>query len=177
MANPLISVIIPVYNMAGYLEQTVGSWTHQTLHDIEILMVDDASTDASLEILRKWEDKDKRVHVYHFTDNKSAWSARKLGIEQASGKYIMFADADDIVLPEACEELLREMEKDPVEILHFKADVVNEKNDLPESRIEAMKSFLQPYYGRLEGKDVLNACFKEGKYRFTLWNKMYSTEL
>ncbi len=177
MANPIISVIIPVYNMSGYLEQTIGSWVQQTLHNIEILLIDDASTDESLEILRKWEDKDKRIQVYHFTNNKSAWSARKLGIEQAAGKYIMFADADDTVLPETCEELLYEMEKHPVDILHFGADIINENNDLPESRIENMKKFLLPYYGRLEGKEIINACFKEGKYRFTLWNKMFSAEL
>lgn len=177
MANPTISVIIPVYNMAEFLDQTIGSWVNQTLQDIELLLIDDASTDASLEILQKWEERDKRIRVYHFTDNKSAWSARKLGIEQATGKYIMFADADDTVLPETCKELLYEMEKDPVDILHFVADIVNEKNDLPESRIENMKKFLQPYLGRLEGSEVLTACFKEGKYRFTLWNKMFSAEL
>lgn len=176
MGSPLISVIIPVHNMAPYLDESIGSWTVQTLHDIEIILIDDASTDSSLELMRAWADKDRRIRIQSFPVNKSAWSARKAGIESAAGEYIMFADADDSVLPEACKELYDEMKRDPVDILHFGSEIIN-VNGVPEKRIESMRRFLLPYNGKLEGKDVLTACFLDGKYGFTLWNKMFSASL
>lgn len=83
--QPKFSVIMPVYNSAEYLEQTILSWMSQTLTEIELICIDDASTDNSLEILNQWADRDPRVQVHCFSENKSAYSARKLGIEKASG--------------------------------------------------------------------------------------------
>ena len=176
MESPYISVIIPVHNMAPYLDESIGSWTKQTLYRIEIILIDDASTDSSLEVMKEWARKDSRIRIQQFQVNKSAWSARKAGIESAAGEFIMFADADDSVLPETCRELYNEMKRDPVDILHFQTKIIN-VNGIPEKRIENMRRFLLPYNGRLEGKDVLMACFRDGKYGFTLWNKVFSAKL
>ena len=175
-SDPIVSVIMPVYNMAKYLDDSIGSWANQTLADIEIICIDDASTDSSLQVLREWEQEDDRVKVIAFETNQSAWTARKLGIEKARGKYIMFADADDMISETACEELCREMQNNPVDILHFNTEIVN-VNGLPEARIKEMEKFVAPYNGSLFGKEVLTACFCDGKYRFSLWNKMYSAAL
>lgn len=174
--KPIISIIIPVYNMEAYLEQTIGSLVKQTLHNIEILCIDDASTDNSLQILEDFKKRDKRVKVFCFAENKSAWSARILGIREARGRYIMFMDADDCLAPEACHDLIREMKRDPVDILHFNSEVIN-VNGLSEGRIRNVERFIKPFPGRLEGKNILTACFKEKKYRFTLWNKLYCTDV
>lgn len=95
-----ISVIMPVYNMAEYLDQSLDSWTSQTFSDIEIICVDDASTDASYDVLLRRAQEDSRILCHHFAENKTAWVARKWGILHATGEYILFADADDTIAGE-----------------------------------------------------------------------------
>lgn len=176
MNKPKITVIVSVYNVEKYLEQSLQSWTAQTLEDIEIIAINDASTDNSLRILQKWAEKDPRIVLHSFSENKSLWSVNKWGVLAAKGEYIMFGDADDTISPEACEELYSEMKRDPVDILHFNSAIVN-VNNLPNDRIERMSQFLAPYKGKLQGEDVFTACFRDRKYRFNLWNKIFSAEL
>ena len=125
MGNPNISIIIPVHNMAQYLDEVLTSWTEQTLHNIEILCIDDASTDHTPDLLREWAGRDPRIRVHRFDKCGTAWAARKWGIEHASGEYLLFADADDTIAPCACEELYAEMRRKPVDILHFDVNVIN----------------------------------------------------
>lgn len=167
---------MPVYNMEQFLDQSIGSWAAQTLRDIEIICVDDASTDKSWEVLGKWAQKDERVKIHRFAQNGSAFMARKVGVGMARGEYIMFADADDEIAPQACEELCAEMQREPVDILQFGSDIVN-INNLPQARIDSMLRFLAPYEGSLQGKEVFEACFVEHKYNFSLWNKFYTREV
>lgn len=173
-----ISVIVPVHNMANYLEQSLNSVLNQTLRNIEIICIDDASADESYQILSGIAQMDHRIQVYHFEENRSAWAARKLGIEKATGEYIMFLDADDEIMPCACEELYHEMEKHPVDILHFDTEIIN-VNGLPQKRIDSMIRFVKPYNGEIRGtqREVFTACFDKEQYSFSLWNKLFSTEL
>lgn len=90
----LISVIIPVYNVEKYLEQCVTSVLNQTYRDIEVILVDDGSTDGSPAICDRYAQQDKRVKVYH-TSNGGAARARNIGLEYANGDYIIFMDSDD----------------------------------------------------------------------------------
>ena len=172
----IISIIIPVFNMAEYLDQSIASWTNQTMKEIEIILVDDASTDKSPAIIKKWKENDGRIRTYTFTKNKSAWSARLLGVREARGQYIMFADADDTVDPDTCSLLYHELQKAPVDILQFRTNLIN-VNNLPETRIAPFEHFLMPYKGTLQGQDVLIKCFRDGLYGFTLWNKIFSARL
>lgn len=96
MFADLISVIIPVYNVCDYIGQCLESVIHQTYSDIEIIVVDDGSTDGSGRICDMFSQKDKRIKVFHL-ENSGVSSARNFGIEQAAGKYIAFCDSDDIV--------------------------------------------------------------------------------
>ena len=91
-----VSIIIPVYNVEKYLKQCLDSIINQTLKDIEIICIDDGSTDSSLEILREYASKDGRIKVIH-QENAGAAPARNAGIELAQGQYITFIDADDWV--------------------------------------------------------------------------------
>lgn len=93
---PKVSVIIPVYNVESYLRQCLDSVVNQTLGDIEIICVDDCSTDGSLAILREYADKDRRVRVIANKINLHAGVCRNLGMEIASGTYLVFLDADDV---------------------------------------------------------------------------------
>ena len=176
MNKPAISIIIPVYNMAPYIDETVSSWINQTLKSIELIYIDDCSSDGSLEKLKEWSEKDSRIHVYSFEKNKSAWSARLLGVREARGKYIMFADADDTIIPSACRQLYAELKKNPVDILHFGTEVINAGNR-PKETIKLLENMLLPYQGSLYGDNVFSACFCHQKYGYNLWNKLYSAEV
>lgn len=171
-----ISIIIPVCNADKYISNCLDSILSQTLKTIEVICVDDASEDKSLDILREYQKKDERVQVSTLKENMSASIARKRGVEASKGKYIMFVDSDDTIEPQCCEVLYGLMENEPVDILHFGTNIINSDN-LPEQRIQYMENFVKPYIGELYGKDVFLACFQERKYRFSLWNKIYKSEL
>lgn len=94
---PKISVIIPVYNVEPYLRRCLDSIVNQTLSDIEIICINDGSTDNSLDILKEYEAKDSRIKIINFTENCGVATARNTGIKAAIGKYIGFIDSDDYV--------------------------------------------------------------------------------
>lgn len=102
-ATPLVSLILPVYNAAEFLEQGLDTLKNQTLHNIEIITVDDGSTDHSLEILRKYAAADKRFRVLQ-QQNKFAGAARNLGLANAKGEYVIFLDSDDFFARNLCED-------------------------------------------------------------------------
>ena len=92
---PKVSVIIPVYNTEKYLEKCLESVCNQTLSDIEIICINDCSTDNSLEILNRYAAEDERIKIINFPENRGAAAARNAGIDVATGEYIGFVDSDD----------------------------------------------------------------------------------
>lgn len=171
-----VSVVIPVYNVEEYVSECLESVVNQTLKEIEIICVDDASTDNSLTIIREYEKKDSRVKVIAYTDNKSASQARKDGALQARGEYVIFLDGDDYLELDTCEKLYHVITEKQVDMVHFGTNVINAGN-LPEKRIENLEKILAPYDGELVGEDVFEGCFVDKKYRFSIWNKIYSAKL
>ena len=101
-----VSVIIPVYKAEKYLRQCLDSICGQTLKDIEIICVDDGSTDSSPEILKEYREKDERVIVVR-QENAGAGAARNKGLDISKGKYLSFLDADDFFEPDMLEEAFR----------------------------------------------------------------------
>ena len=101
----LISVIVPIYNTVEYLPRCVDSIRRQTYRNLEIILVDDGSTDNSGAMAEKFALEDKRVKAFH-KENGGSSSARNLGIEKASGDFIGFVDSDDYIEPEMYERLL-----------------------------------------------------------------------
>ena len=100
--NPKISIIIPVYNVEKYLRECLNSVVNQTMRDIEIICVNDGSTDGSLDILKEYAKKDDRIIVINQT-NGFVESARNNGLKIAKGEYIQFVDSDDYLELNACE--------------------------------------------------------------------------
>lgn len=100
----LITVILPVYNVAPYLRKTLDSVLAQTYPDLEILLIDDGSTDESAKICDDYASTNKNLHVIH-KNNGGVSSARNLGIVKAKGEYITFIDSDDIVEPDMIEQM------------------------------------------------------------------------
>ncbi len=104
MNQPLVSCIVPVYNVEKYLNQCIESIVNQTYKNIEIILIDDGSTDTSPEICDTWEKKDERIIVIH-KKNGGISSARNEGLNQRKGKWIVFIDSDDYVHPQFIELL------------------------------------------------------------------------
>lgn len=167
-----VSIIIPVYNVEEYIEECLISALNQTLTDIEIICVDDASTDASLEILQSYAEKDSRIKLISYKENKSASQARKDGVLLANGEYIMFMDGDDFLQSDACEKLYDFIKTKNVDMVQFGTNIIN-MNHMNEQRIQNLETFLQPHLELLRDKKVFEGCFFEKKYRFTIWNKIY----
>jgi glycosyltransferase involved in cell wall biosynthesis len=107
---PKISVIVPIYNAEKYLERCVKSLIAQTFHDIEILLIDDGSTDASSILCARLKKEDSRIRILH-KPNGGLSSARNAGLLAASGAFIGFVDADDTVSPTFFETLLQKIEQ------------------------------------------------------------------
>ena len=92
--DPKVSVIVPVYNLRKYLARCFDSLCGQTLRDIEIILVDDGSTDGSLKVCRDYQGRDERVRVIS-KENGGTTAARKTGFELARGEYVAFCDCDE----------------------------------------------------------------------------------
>jgi glycosyltransferase involved in cell wall biosynthesis len=170
----LISIIIPVYNIKPhYLKKCLNSVTGQSFKRIEIICVDDGSTDGSLKILEKHAEKDKRIIVIH-QKNQGPSAARNTGIDQAlksNSKYVLFVDADDILAKHACEILFAAAEEDDnIDIVgfnfqifpakwfwHWWTDLQDEtyKNDLDACISTIAVKCLYPLCDKLYRKDIL----------------------
>lgn len=112
MNNPLFSIIVPVYQSMEYLEETVKSLKDQTFKEIEIILIDDGSTDGSSDLCDRLAAEDKRIKAYH-KSNGGAASARNLGIKFSKGKWIIFVDSDDVVSLVMCEAFYSYLRKYP----------------------------------------------------------------
>ena len=115
-----VSVIVPVYNAEKYLKECINSLINQTLRDIEIIVVDDCSTDKSLRILEKYAKQDNRIVLLKQKKNCGQGCARNLALEIAKGDYIMFLDSDDWYEPNACETAYNQISESKNEICLFR---------------------------------------------------------
>ncbi|MEK4201245.1 glycosyltransferase family 2 protein [Cytobacillus sp. FSL K6-0265] len=111
----IISIIVPIYNMEKYVERCLHSLLTQTFKGIEIIAVNDGSTDRTGDILSKYQEKDKRVKVF-YQENKGVSEARNLGLKHAIGEYIGFVDPDDWVHQEMYEVLYEALQREQVDI-------------------------------------------------------------
>ena len=124
---PKVSVIIPVYNVERYLGECLDSILGQTLRDIEVLCVDDGSTDSSPRILADYAMRDSRVKVLS-QPNAGAFRAREKGISESSGEFIYFMDADDLLAREAFAELVEFADRESLDQIVFSSSVFCEKD-------------------------------------------------
>lgn len=125
MKNPLISVIMPVYNAEKYLAQAIQSVLNQTYPNWEIIAIDDNSTDASVAILNSFQANDKRIRYYKNDKDKGAGSCRNIAIEKASGQYLMFLDADDFYHSELIQNVANASLYEP-DIIEWPFSICNE---------------------------------------------------
>jgi glycosyltransferase involved in cell wall biosynthesis len=112
MSKPTISVIIPVYNHADYLDECIGSVLAQGIDDLELIVINDGSTDPSETLLRTWQNRYAGMNVIH-KQNEGVSVARNLGLELATGEFVQFLDADDILAPGKLAFQVQEMNENP----------------------------------------------------------------
>lgn len=118
-----ISVIIPVYNTEKYLREAVDSILNQTFRDIEVIAINDGSTDNCLEILNEYAKNDHRVKVFS-QENKGLSLTRNFGLDNSNGRYIYFFDSDDILYPTALEEIFNKCEINNLDFCFFDAEIL-----------------------------------------------------
>lgn len=168
----LVSVVIPVYNAEMYLDKCMNDILHQTLTHLEIICVDDGSTDQSSKMLDSYANTDDRVRVLH-QKNAGPGAARNCGLQQASGEYLIFLDADDRFEPDFLEVLLKKAE-------HTHADVVICDSDSFRTGVGTISTAGK----KLKMEFVPGDCFSPediGKRIFQLsngwsWDKLYRTD-
>lgn len=172
MKNELITVIVPAYNPGENLRRAIESVSSQTYNNIEILIIDDGSTDNTGKIAEEYAKTDERIHVYTKTNGGEA-NSRNFGLSKACGKYIAFCDADDCMHPEYIEKMYRAICQNGADMAICSWSNVDEKgNPMPWKREEmssqlmdskqAQKIFLTTF--ALEGF-CWNKLFKTSKYR------------
>ncbi len=130
MKNLRVSVIMSVYNAEKFLNESIQSVLKQTLKDFELIIINDSSNDSSLEIIKKYQNKDKRIVLINLEKNLGRAGARNKGLKIAKGKYIAILDADDIALPKRLEKQYDFLEKNKdIFLVGSGAININEKGD------------------------------------------------
>ena len=173
--RPAISIVVCVYNVKPYLAECLDSLLGQTFKAIEIVCVDDGSTDGSSETLDVYQKKDTRLNVIHLSKNRGSGYARKIGVEHAKGGYIMFCDSDDTFKANACQCVYEEIQAERTDIIQFETEIVW-CGEHSASEKKGLINVLKPYYKTFSG-DLCTACFKEKKWSYTMWNKAYDAEI
>lgn len=158
MDTPLVTIIVPVYNSEKYLEQCIQNLLNQTYQNLQIILVNDGSTDQSLEICNRITDK--RVEVYT-KQNGGASSARNLGLTHRKGEYVLFVDSDDYLKNNAVETLVSTAVSNHADCVYYEADNVAE-----DTSIKVKKNGLSHavQYPTTDGKSLIELILEQKNY-------------
>lgn len=165
----MISIIVPIYNIEKYIEKCIFSLINQTYRDIEILLINDGSTDDSLDVCLKWEKLDQRIRVYS-KDNQGVSKTRNFGLSLAKGDYIFFIDGDDWIDKNCLETMMNYM-NDEIDIVCCEFKEIDENN----GDFDLFSHSNQ--YGILEKNDIIQDYYLNKLYMKTIWGKIYKKEL
>lgn len=173
---PKVSVVIANYNNGLFLEKCIYSALRQTLADIEIIIVDDCSTDSSLALAKTMERSDKRIKVISRPERGSQHMARKNGAAAATGQYIMFLDSDDFYAPNACEVAYNAISKG-LDIVAFGAQAVCPPDADPAEADSYHKYMATPKKTFANAREALRALFITSELPIAAWAKIYRADL
>lgn len=167
MPQKIISVIVPVYNVQEYLEKCINSILEQTYADLEVILVDDGSTDGSRETCDKLAQNDRRIKVIH-QQNAGQSSARNVGLDIATGDYVSFIDSDDWIDNDMYEVLMNLMNR-------YNPDIVS--CGLKNIYKDHVNSIQTDKVVVFSNEEALEDLFSQHYIRFEVWNKIYKKEL
>lgn len=173
MNGKLISIIVPIYNAEDYLERSIHSIQNQTYPNLQIILVDDGSADASLDLCRKYAALDKRIEIIH-QENGGVVSARKAGISAARGEMVGWVDADDWIEPDWMESLTKlwmESKADMIAAAHF--------HDIGENRARVENKIAEGVYTKDEiiPRMIYNGDFFEYGIQPHLYTKLIRRDI
>ena len=157
-----VSIIVPVYNVEIYLENCINSLIRQSYENIEIILINDGSTDKSLDICNSYKSKDNRIFVLS-QPNSGVSYARNLGLKSATGEYILFVDSDDFVNENFVQKMVESMENVDMTICAY---LENYKNDNIEHRIIENETVI-------DNVSAINKMFNRTYYGGYIWNKIF----
>lgn len=164
-----LSVIIPIYNVEKYLPKCIESVTNQTYKDLEIILVNDGSTDRCGSICDSYGAGDDRIKVVH-KQNGGLSSARNIGLDKATGEYIAFLDSDDWIDVEMYETLINLIEREGAEIAVCGFKEVYENETIVNSQTEAITIY--------DKTGAVNSLFESNlNVRFEVWNKVFTRDI
>ena len=126
--NGLISIIVPIYNAKDTLERCLKSLISQSYKNIEIICIDDASTDASSLLLEAFATKDKRIKIIKNKENKGIAYSRNIGLKAALGEYIMWCDSDDWYEKDMCKEMYLAITENNADLVNCSQNVIKDKS-------------------------------------------------
>ena len=167
--NPAISIVVPAYNKEPYIKQCMDSLVNQTFKNIEIIVVDDASTDNTLQILRDYEKKDSRVKIIAKALNGGLHMARKTAVKATSGDYVLFVDADDEIELKTCEVLYSYVSSHPADILHFGVSIHPEGKSDEDFAYSYDQMYAQTN-GDQSGDNIIKSSFSSDFPHWMPWN-------
>ena len=167
--NPFFSIILPVYNAKQYLSTCIDSVISQSFTDWELLCVDDGSFDGSSDILNGYNSLMQRYIKIKNKQNECVYVARNIGLKKAKGKYILFCDSDDIMLPQSLQYIANALQQNPVDYLRFEYKTIDaDGNDLyPNYEAKRRKQ----YNGKVV--DAATCIEKIVRKEFFLWSGVF----
>ncbi|EJU8097990.1 glycosyltransferase family 2 protein, partial [Campylobacter jejuni] len=160
---------LPTYNVEQYIARAIESCINQTFKNIEIIVVDDCGSDKSIDIVKEYAKKDDRIKIIHNEENLKLLRARYEGVKVANSPYIMFLDPDDYLELNACEECMKILKNNEIDLLFFNAFVLENNN-----KIERKLNFQEKCYVK---KDFLKELLKTKNLFWTVWAKVIKKEL
>jgi glycosyltransferase involved in cell wall biosynthesis len=173
MYSKKVSIIIPVYNVVKYLDKCIESVCAQTEKSIEIILVDDESNDGSIDVCRRWAEKDDRIVLIE-QKNAGAGAARNTGLRAAKGEYLLFLDSDDFFEPDMVEEALKSIEEVNADFVVFGSDTYYmDKDEFIRNPWVLNKKHVPPYMP-FTHRELTDNVFKV--FVGWAWDKLYRTE-
>lgn len=177
MANKAVdlSIIVPIYNDERTICRCIESIDVPSNYHVEIIVINDNSSDDSLKKVRDVAKTNSHVKVFSLKSNSGPNIARGYGVKKASGKYILFLDADDELAPQACATLLNEAYQEPVDILHFSMNVIP-SNGTSAHQAKGIEKWLKPPKKSLAQSELIDLCYDERSLSWNLCGKLFSSK-
>lgn len=171
----LVSIVVLAQNIESTINATMESLINQTLKNIEIVVVDNASTDATAIILNEYANKDPRIKIVSIKQNVGICEARKKGGLLAEGKFIMFVEGDGKLELNACEELYSDMILNDVDMIQFQTKIVDYNSD--HEMVNEFDKHINNSHGFLTRDEVLEKSFISKTLSGKVWNRIYKREV
>ncbi|EMJ0649102.1 glycosyltransferase family 2 protein [Campylobacter sp. RM13744] len=165
-----ISIILPTFNVEKYIERALQSCINQTFRDIEIIVVDDCGNDKSIEIAKEYAKKDERIKIIHNEKNLGSFASRNIGVFNSNADYIMFLDPDDYLELNACEECVKVLDNNEIDLICFNYNILDIV--LKKKYFFIKNSYDINEYLKFLAKKIVDA----NLYNWSMWTRVFQKQ-